>query len=248
MKLWARLAVEPACGERSVTVGEQRNGLGRITRRGRAARVAVRVASVRLASTPACRGGAASIAVTAVHLSEIDPPPDAEAIDWMLLTSEPVAGFDDAMRIIDIYQRRWVIEEWHRALKQGCRLEHTQLDDADALRRLAAVLGPVAVRLLQLRDAADPDRSPHTADDPAALQRTTPPIWVALVAALAHADPATLTPRRFYLAIARHGGWLGRKHDGRPGWLTVWRGWSKVALMVRGAELMQTNPPPSGCG
>jgi len=34
------------------------------------------------------------------------------------------------------------------------------------------------------------------------------------------------------------GGFLGRKHDGDPGWNTIWRGWEreKLQLMMRGAE------------
>ncbi len=30
---------------------------------------------------------------------------------------------------------------------------------------------------------------------------------------------------------------LGRKHDGEPGWITIWRGWEKLNALVRGAEL-----------
>ncbi|MBL7038905.1 MAG: hypothetical protein ISR77_09765, partial [Pirellulaceae bacterium] len=30
---------------------------------------------------------------------------------------------------------------------------------------------------------------------------------------------------------------LGRKSDGEPGWITIWRGWEKLNMLVRGAEL-----------
>ena len=49
---------------------------------------------------------------------------------------------------------------------------------------------------------------------------------------------ATLSPRQFWQTIARRGGWLGRKHDGRPGWKAVWDGWHDVALLVEGAMLI----------
>ena len=41
-------------------------------------------------------------------------------------------------------------------------------------------------------------------------------------------DPETLTPKQFWRNIARQGGWIGRKSDGRPGWKTIWRGWYDV--------------------
>ena len=38
-------------------------------------------------------------------------------------------------------------------------------------------------------------------------------------------------------AIARMGGYLGRKHDGPPGWLSIWRGWPRLRLMIEGYNL-----------
>jgi len=65
-----------------------------------------------------------------------------------------------------------------------------------------------------------------------------PPLWIAVVARLARSTPDTLTPRIFWRTIAQRGGWLARKHDGRPGWKTLWDGWHQVALMVQGAALI----------
>jgi hypothetical protein len=42
---------------------------------------------------------------------------------------------------------------------------------------------------------------------------------------------------QFYRELAKLGGFLGRKHDGEPGWITIWRGWEKLNALVRGAEL-----------
>ena len=64
----------------------------------------------------------------------------------------------------------------------------------------------------------------------------------------ARTDPATMTQREFYHAVARHGGWLGRRGDGRPGWLTLWRGWRRIADYVTGFQLLQQLPtPPPSC-
>jgi hypothetical protein len=46
-----------------------------------------------------------------VYVVEVSPPPDnEEPIHWMLLTNEPVLNFDDAWRVVDWYERRWVVE------------------------------------------------------------------------------------------------------------------------------------------
>ena len=69
----------------------------------------------------------------AVFFKEIDPPVDAEPIEWMLLTSEAVTTVADANVCADWYCRRWIIEEWHKVVKTGCRLEAAQLKSAEGL-------------------------------------------------------------------------------------------------------------------
>ena len=86
--------------------------------------------------------------------SEIDPPKDVERVEWILLTSLPVASFNDAWRILEYYEKRWLIEEYHKALKTGCRVESRQLQSKEGLERITALLSVVAVRLLQLKSAA----------------------------------------------------------------------------------------------
>ena len=48
-----------------------------------------------------------------------------------------------------------------------------------------------------------------------------------------------LSVYEFAMALARLGGHLNRKGDGFPGWLTLWRGWEDLQLMVRGAEAIK---------
>jgi hypothetical protein len=84
---------------------------------------------------------------------------------------------------------------------------------------------------------AGQSKARRRAHDPAALQAAVPSLWITVVAALASVPPDRLTPQLFWRQIARQGGWLGRKADGRPGWKTIWRGWYDIELMARGAEL-----------
>jgi len=42
----------------------------------------------------------------------------------------------------------------------------------------------------------------------------------------------------FFRELAKQGGFLGRKHDGEPGWQTVWRGYRKLQLLLDGMRLV----------
>ena len=169
-----------------------------------------------------------------VHAIEVNPPAGAEAVECLLLTSLPVESFDDAWRVLGYYEKRWLIEEWHKALKTGCRLESRQLQSKEGLERIAGLLSVVAVRLLQLKSATrtDPDRQ---------ASRVVPLHWIRMLIAarkrLKHSAATTMTIGEFYRELAKLGGLLGRKSDGEPGWITIWRGWHKLYLLVCGAEL-----------
>jgi len=247
-KLWHTLQHQPEAGSMTVEVGTQRQKNGRIVKRGRKATVSVRYGQVTLDRPWSSTNDTPPRTVNAVYLQEIDPPEDAEPIDWMLLTSEPVASFEDACRIIGYYQKRWVVEEWHGCLKEGCKLEASQVREVRALQRLGAIQSILAVRLLQLRDAADPEHAGDQADDPKVLQSQLPWLWICLVACWRNCAPEKLTPRQFHRAIAKRGGWPGRNNDPRPGWKVLWRGFHELQKQAEGAELFQKSPPPTQCG
>lgn len=257
-RLWDHVASGPVLGERTVEVSAHRRGPRRTRRIQRRAKVRLRAASVTIpppVSDPRC-ADSRPCRINVVMVREDDPPAGEgiEPVEWMLLTSEPVETLEEALRVTGWYAQRWKIEEFHRAEKEGCRLEASQLDDAQDIRRLAAILGVVAVRLLQLRDLAEeaagaprpPEEPVSPADDPRVLRSLVPPIWIQVVALLAKAGAEALTPRQFWRTIAQRGGWLGRSPDGRPGWKTVWRGWYEINLLVQGAQLqlVRGDAPP----
>ncbi len=55
-----------------------------------------------------------------------------------------------------------------------------------------------------------------------------------------------LTVKQFVEAVARLGGYLGRKGDGPPGWGTLWRGYQRLMDMLRGADLMRETADGEG--
>ena len=48
------------------------------------------------------------------------------------------------------------------------------------------------------------------------------------------------TNRNLIRAVARVGGFIGRKSDGEPGWQTIWRGWQRLMWMCQGANLIKS--------
>jgi hypothetical protein len=174
-----------------------------------------------------------------VWARELGPPPRVkEPIDWVLLTSLPVRDLEAAMEVIGYYEKRWLIEEWHKALKTGCQVEGRQLHTSPRLEALTGVLSVVAVRLLEMKEVGR--REPHRA-----AWELVPARYVELVhrARRGRGRPEDWTIRDFIRGLAGLGGFLGRKGDGEPGWITIWRGWDALHWMLRGAQL--TGQPPS---
>jgi hypothetical protein len=169
----------------------------------------------------------APIAVNVIEVVEINPPKGVTPIRWVLFTSLPVATFDDAWVVIRYYELRWLVEEYHKALKTGCRTESRQLKTAGRLEALVGLTSVVAVRLLQLKSLA-------RTNPEVPAQRVVPRVWLKMLK-LARKNlnrVHDLTVGQFYREVAKLGGVLGRKSDGEPGWITIWRGWEKLNMYV----------------
>jgi len=166
-----------------------------------------------------------------VYVAEVSPPPGGEKpIDWMLLTNEPVLDLDDAWRVVGWYERRWVVEEYHKAMKTGCQIEGIQFTAVERLQPAIALLSGVALTLINLRDASrHPDASTRRAVTLFALE------YVEVLSSWRYGKlRCDLTIHDFFFALARLGGHQNRKSDHRPGWLVLWRGWMKLQYMLDG--------------
>jgi hypothetical protein len=173
-----------------------------------------------------------SITMWVVEVREVDAPKGVKPIAWVLYTSLSVATFEDAWVIIEYYEARWLVEEYHKALKTGCRVTKRGLRRAERLEPMVGLMSVVAVRLLQLKSVArsDPERP---------ARKVVPRLWLVMLKAARKnlRRVYDMTIREFYRELAKLGGFLGRKSDGEPGWITIWRGWEKLNTLVRGAEL-----------
>lgn len=177
-----------------------------------------------------------------VHVMEVQPPPGEDAIEWLLLTNEPVRSYNDAWRVVGWYERRWIVEEFHKGLKTGCGIEQLQFTAVERLTPAIGLLSALALTLLNLRDVS---RRP---DAETRLATTVfPSEYVDALSAWRFGAPRPkLTVKEFALALARMGGHQNRKHDGMPGWITLWRGWTQLQAALIGYMAAQPRLKKSG--
>ena len=165
-----------------------------------------------------------TLSINVVRVWERSPPEGAEPVEWYLYTTEPIDTPEQQLAVVDYYRARWVIEEYFKAIKKGCAFEKRQLQDYESLVNLLATFLPIAYRLLLIRTEAA--RAP---DQPAlaVISQDELDVLRALGRRKLSAAP---TAQEAYLAIAALGGHI--KYSGNPGWLTLARGFEKLATFT----------------
>ena len=203
-----------------------------LPREKRQARLEIRSTSVELRGPSRPGGRLANQRVNLVQVKEIDVPEGGEAVQWTLLTDLPIQTLEQCLEVVAIYCQRWLIEEFHKALKTGLKVEKSQLSDARRLSALAGILSVIATRLVGMKLAAR--REPE-----AAVKVGEAGVSQGMLAVLMRLYPPKEGPtwRWLWRSIAMKGGFMGRKGDGDPGWLTIWRGWQRLQPLVRGYVL-----------
>lgn len=218
--LWDFMEAQPVKGRLQITVPRRPGDQERI------ASLAIRFSKVTV-SPPKDRAVKDRIPVDvfAVYAMEEDPPEQCDPIRWMLLTTEPVSSFDGACEVLHWYTCRWMIERFFRVLKSGCRVEERQLETADRLKRCLAVDCIVAWRILYLTILAR-----EVPDAPCTIafeDHEWKGVWSFVQRSTKVPDkPPPL--RDIVRLVGRLGGHLGRKSDGEPGSMTLWRGMQRV--------------------
>lgn len=176
--------------------------------------------------------GIKQMSMNVVVVQEVDAPKGVAAIRWVLLTSLPVENLLDARQVIEDYENRWLIEEYHKVIKSACSVESHALRTTDRLEPLIGLISVLGVRIFQLklvgRNQPEAKASTHV-----------PSRWIkCLVLYRPKLNAANLTVYDFFREVAKLGGFLGRKHDGEPGWQTIWRGFEKIQSCLEAMKIM----------
>ncbi len=213
-----------SCSRQTIDVPRQK------TRAKRKAHVEVRAVEMTVRSRTA-----QAIPLSLVEVWEPSPPEGAEAVHWLLWANLPITTPEQVLRIVNIYRKRWRIEEVHLALKSGCQVEELQLETLEALAKALVLYMAVAVRIVGMRD-----RARATPDAPC-TDLLTDLEWSVLWAHRHQKRPdggqAPPNLREAVLWIGALGGHQNRKSDGLPGIRSLWQGWRDLQLMVAGAAV-----------
>lgn len=230
-KLFTALAQAPVLG--SMTIDIQRTP----NRTARHAQLALRARQVTLAVPEHLRSQRADLqplTLNALWVEEVDPPPDGgPPIRWKVLTTLPLETVAQARQYVQWYGYRWLIERFHFTLKSGCKVEDLQLQSCDRLLRALATYSIVAWRLMRMTYLA------RLTPDVSCEEVLSPAQWRLLRRRFVPKNRAK-TPPTLHQAmgwVAQLGGFLARQGDGEPGLKTLWRGYTRLHVLLEGAQL-----------
>ncbi len=220
--LWPAMMGEPTAGTITVAVP------GKGSQPARKAICQVRFAQVQL--TPPKDSTLAPITIWAVYARETGYDKKIKKpIDWMLLTTVQTSTFKQACERIEWYSRRWGIEEYHRTIKSGCRIQDRRLDHTDNLKACLAIDLVVAWRIFWLTMVGR--HAPDKSIDQEFSQQECQVLSAWATGKPAQQAPSVQQMRRW---IGKLGGWIARGKDDNPGTTTLWRGLLRLPSLVQG--------------
>jgi hypothetical protein len=197
----------------------------RTSREGRATVVEVRAAVVTLRPPAQSDRPLPPVAVNVVMVREVDVPAGEEPVEWVLLTTLPIATMEEVRQIIQYYCVRWMIEVVFRTLKSGCRVEERLFEHIDRLLPCVAVYLVVAWRTLMLvrLGRSCPDLNCEAVFEPAEWKS----VWMVI-----HRKAPPRKPPKLAIMlrlIGQLGGYVNRPNrPDLPGPQTTWLGLQRM--------------------
>ena len=156
-KLYDILSQQPVSGNYTIEiVTDLRKGIEK-----RTALVEVKFCKVKIARSVASRKQeiASHVELNVIEVKEINDKV-ANPVKWRILTTHAVNSFEDAIRIVNCYKKRWYIEQLFRLLKKkGFDVQSSELESGWAIRKLIVMILNAALRVMQLLLAYDNEQS-----------------------------------------------------------------------------------------
>lgn len=160
-----------------------------------------------------------------------------DKICWKLITTHQINCYADALAVIDIYKKRWHIEQLFRLLKkQGFEMEESQLESGWAIRKLCVMAVNTVIRIMQLMMATeDEDQTANhvfTEREQKCLQQINQQYQGSTKKQINPYKQNSLLWAKWI--IARLGGWKGYASQRIPGPITIKRGLDKFVNIFNG--------------
>jgi hypothetical protein len=171
------------------------------------------------------------IQLTALRVSEEQPEPETEPVQWILFTSVAVTTAEQARETVRWYTYRWRIERFYFTLKTGAfNIEKLQFETLDRFKKAITLYSLVATRILYTIYF----EREHPGELATALFSSHE---IQLLCLREEAVPEGFTCHQAVVATAKIGGYLARKSDGPPGIKALWIGFQALQYLVQGMLL-----------
>ena len=202
----------------------------------RLAVVEMRSSRVRLRPADTKRKGRQPLDLWLIEVREIGNPPAGEQpAQWWLWTTLPAGKMWQVKRVLRYYRARWRVEDYHRMVKTGCKVEKMRLQEAEALMKVIAMQAWVATQVLRLRDAAKQEPDQDCERYFSVQQWKT--LWVRQHGRAWQPSDGKPTLAEVAKWLGRLGGHLGRDSDGLPGAELLGRGLYALSLLLEDREI-----------
>lgn len=188
------------------------------------------------------QGLADTVALQVVDVREVSPTPGQPTVHWRLMTTHPVTDAAQAWAMVELYRKRWAIEQLFRTLKtKGFDIEGLRIEDAAPRDNLvmATLIAALAIQqMVHARDGGPGLLRPCTD----AFEPEDIPLLEAFCAKLEGKTQRQKNPHPkgslAYAAwvCARLGGWTG--YYGKPGPIVMLQGWLEIQAAKRTLSLL----------
>lgn len=192
--------------------------------------VSMQTVTIRSSQRPGFPAGKLpDVKCSVIRVFESMPTAGKEPLEWFLLCDKETISFEEAINCVLQYSCRWLVEDFHKALKTCVGAEKLQLESADRLFAAVAIMSVIALRLISLREQFRINAlRPAEESGLTKLEQKVLALYL---------KRAIKTIHDVSMAIGRLGGHLNRKSDKQPGLLTLWRGMLKLQGLVEGYKM-----------
>ena len=218
----------------------------RIKRKARKVEIELRSEKVVLLA-PQKRKGKDSLPLYLVEAREITEGVETgeEKVLWRIWTTHPVETFEQAKRIVELYSKRWIVEQFFRTLKKkGLKIEETQFETFEAILKQTTMAMHAAVKIMQLTYARDRFDSQPISDvfnekERKVLQKVNEKLQGNTEKQENPYPPEKLSWASWI--IGRLGGWKGYSSQRPAGPITMLRGLQRFDSYLEAYELFNSD-------